>query len=186
MNSQGKDLKRAQTKMKPNKSSKLALIAFISIVLVIAGIVSLSLFLKPGSGKTTINVSGTANLKQAGDLVIPVSSISAKATFYPVTVDGTKLEVLAVMAPDKTIRTAFNTCQVCYDSGRGYYKQEGDVLVCQNCGNRFKISQVEVSKGGCNPVPIFDKEIQMGPENITVPAAYLKEAKDIFKNWKTA
>ena len=49
---------------------------------------------------------------------------------------------------------AFNTCQVCYDSGRGYYVQEGDVLVCQNCGNRFSAEQVELIKGGCNPVPI--------------------------------
>ncbi len=117
--------------------------------------------------------------------MIPVSGISSKATFYPATVDGVKLEVLAVKAPDNSIRTAFNTCQVCYDSGRGYYKQEGDVLVCQNCGNRFKISQVEVSKGGCNPVPIFDKDIQMGTDNITLPAAYLKQAKVIFENWKT-
>lgn len=29
------------------------------------------------------------------------------------------------------IRTAFNTCQVCYSSGKGYYVQSGNVLVCQ-------------------------------------------------------
>ena len=49
----------------------------------------------------------------AGDLVIPVNEISNTASFYPVTADGTKMEVLAVKAPDGTIRTAFNTCQVC-------------------------------------------------------------------------
>jgi hypothetical protein len=76
------------------------------------------------------------------DLVIPLSDITTTATFYPATVNGIDLEVLAVKAPDGTIRTAFNTCQVCYDSGRGYYKQSGDVLVCQNCGNRFPMSRV--------------------------------------------
>ena len=54
--------------------------------------------------------------------MIPVKNISSTAQFYPVDVDGTQMEVLAVKAPDGTIRTAFNTCQVCYDSGRGYYK----------------------------------------------------------------
>jgi len=40
------------------------------------------------------------------------------------------MEVLALKAKDRTIRTALNTCQVCYASGKGYYVQEGDVLVC--------------------------------------------------------
>ena len=51
--------------------------------------------------------------------------------------------VLAFKASDDTIRTALNTCQVCYDSGRGYYVQEGDKLICQNCGNQFEADQVE-------------------------------------------
>jgi hypothetical protein len=118
------------------------------------------------------------------DLVIPISDISEKATFYPVNVDGIELEVLAVTAPDGTIRTAFNTCQVCYDSGNGYYKQEGDMLICQNCGNQFGMDQVEVSSGGCNPVPIFDENKTVDDENITIPFDFLNEAKVIFANWK--
>lgn len=119
------------------------------------------------------------------DLVIPISDISETATFYPVEIDGTTLEVIAVKAPDSSIRTAFNTCQVCYDSGRGYYKQDGNVLVCQNCGNRFKMDQVETQSGGCNPVPIFPENKTVTDESITIPYDYLKEAKEIFANWKT-
>ncbi|MGI6004913.1 MAG: DUF2318 domain-containing protein [Christensenellales bacterium] len=120
------------------------------------------------------------------DLVIPVSDVSQTAMFYPVEIDGTRLEVIAVMASDDTIRTAFNTCQVCYDSGRGYYKQSGDSLVCQNCGNRFKMDQVEVMSGGCNPVPIFAENKSVDDESITVPYEFLSEAKVIFSNWKAA
>lgn len=173
-------------------SRKYGIVALILVISLLAvGGAAFALLGKPGAdtqqkaGAPTAPVQNAAANNADGGLVIPVSKVSSKATFYPATVDGVKLEVLAVKAPDGSIRTAFNTCQVCYDSGRGYYKQEGDALVCQNCGNRFKISQVEVSKGGCNPVPIFDKEIEMGSENITIPAAYLKEAKDIFENWKT-
>ncbi len=121
---------------------------------------------------------------QSGDLVIPTKDITEKASFFPVEVDGTKLEVLAIKAPDGTIRTAFNTCQVCYSSGRGYYKQQGDYLVCQNCGNRFKASDVEVSKGGCNPVPILEGDKTVDENNITIPASLLKQAVVIFANWK--
>lgn len=121
-----------------------------------------------------------------GDLVIPVSEISEKAKFYPVSVDGTQMEVIAVKAPDGTIRTAFNTCQICYGSGRGFYKQEGDQLVCQNCGNRFSMDLVEVESGGCNPWPIFDEDKTVTDESITIPSDFFKESRQIFANWKTA
>jgi hypothetical protein len=121
---------------------------------------------------------------KAEDIVIPIESITTNATFYPATVNGIDLEVIAVEAPDGTIRTAFNTCQVCYDSGKGYYKQDGDVLVCQNCGNRFPMSHVEVESGGCNPWPIFDEYKTVTDTDITIPAAFLAEATVIFENWK--
>lgn len=119
-------------------------------------------------------------------LAIPVKDVSSTAQFYPVDVDGTKMEVIAVKAPDGTIRTAFNTCQVCYDSGRGYYKQEGDALVCQNCGNRFPMNRVEVEAGGCNPWPVFDENKTVTDESITISYDFLKESKEIFANWKTS
>ena len=121
---------------------------------------------------------------QSGDLVIPIKDVTEKASFYPVEVDGTKLEVLAIKAPDGTVRTAFNTCQVCYSSGRGYYKQQGNFLVCQNCGNRFKAGDVEVSKGGCNPVPILEGDKAVDEDSITIPQSLLKQAVAIFANWK--
>ncbi len=100
-------------------------------------ILLLALVLAGCSQPNETNVPQTSSqinaTREGGDLIIQISDISKKATFYPVEVDGTKLEVIAVEAPDGSIRTAFNTCQVCYDSGKGYYKQEGDVLVCQNC-----------------------------------------------------
>jgi uncharacterized membrane protein len=119
-----------------------------------------------------------------GDLYIPAGEITEKAVFYPITIDGTEMEVFAVRAPDGTIRTAFNTCQVCYGSGRAYYEQQGDVFVCQNCGNPFKASQIEIVRGGCNPVPITAKYKTADEEGITIPRDFLVRAKGIFTNWK--
>jgi len=96
------------------------------------------------------------------------------------------MEVIAVKAPDGTIRTAFNTCQVCYSSGRGYYVQEGNELVCQNCGNRFNISKVDIIKGGCNPVPILASDKQDSGGKITISQNFLTQNVGLFGNWKTA
>jgi uncharacterized membrane protein len=120
-----------------------------------------------------------------GDLVIPKKDISANAKFYQYKVGKILIEVLALRAPDGTVRTAFNTCQVCYASGRGYYKQVGDVLVCQNCGNRFRASQVEVIKGGCNPLAITKDLKTENADTITISRALFEEAVPFFVKWKT-
>lgn len=163
-----------------------------AVLLAAAALTACSPAAKTGETESSSSAAGQSREAAQGkaapgkDLVIPVKDISDKAAFYPVDVDGTKMEVIAVKAPDGTIRTAFNTCQVCYDSGRGYYKQEGDVLVCQNCGNRFPMSRVEVEAGGCNPWPIFDEDKTVTDSDITVSYDFLKESKQIFANWKTA
>lgn len=119
-----------------------------------------------------------------GDIIIPVNEISETVRFYPAKIDGIELETLAVKAADGSIRTAFNTCQVCYSSGRGYYVQEGNLLICQNCGNRFAMNDVEITRGGCNPVPITEEYKTVSDDAITISKDFLAEASVIFRNWK--
>jgi len=182
-------------KEKLNKTMKLLIGAGLAII-VIAGIVftiigkgnkqqagnELASSTQTGSTQTG---STQTQITSSGDLVIPLSGITEKVSFYAYNVNGTKLEVMAIKAADGSIRTAFNTCQVCYSSGKGYYVQQGDYLVCQNCGNRFKADQVEVSKGGCNPVPIFDTNKTVDGTNITISKTFLEKSKTIFANWKS-
>jgi uncharacterized membrane protein len=118
-------------------------------------------------------------------ITINKDEITTTAKFIPYQAGDTKMEIIAVKAPDGTIRTAFNTCQVCFDSGRGYYVQEGDQLVCQNCGNKFNISAIEKEKNGCNPAPILDSDKQDDGKTITISADYLDQNKELFSNWKT-
>ena len=132
----------------------------------------------------TVQSDSTKEIKKDESLIIQTADITETAKFYPVKVNGTSMEVLAVKAPDGTIRTAFNTCEVCYDSGRGYYKQEGDVLVCQNCGNRFATNQVEVQSRGCNPWPIFKENKIVTDNSITISYDFLLESTKVFQNWK--
>lgn len=128
--------------------------------------------------------NGAVTIASGESLVIPTADITTDASFYPVEVDGTNMEVIAVKDSAGNIRTAFNTCQVCYDSGRGYYVQSGNYLVCQNCGNRFSMDQVEIESGGCNPWPIFAENKTVTADEISISYDFLVEAQGIFANWK--
>ena len=55
-------------------------------------------------------------------------------------------------------RAAFDACDVCWPSGKGYY-QEDDNMVCRNCGRKFASVLVNEVKGGCNPAPL-NREVQ--------------------------
>ena len=88
------------------------------------------------------------------------------------------------VTPDGTNRAAFNTCRVCYDSGRGCYTQKCEYPICNNCGNRFLARQVEPIKGGCNPVPITRDSKREDAEFIYIPKGILEKAKPLFLKWK--
>lgn len=148
-----------------------------------AGVIVLAavLFAILGTGTQT----GSSSVAEAADLTITKTDVSEKAEFYPYQAGDTKMELLAVKASDGTIRTAFNTCQVCFGSGRAYYVQEGNELVCQNCGNRFALDQVEIQRGGCNPVPIFEDNKEDTGDSIVISGDYLQQNQKLFTNWKT-
>ena len=118
------------------------------------------------------------------DLIINIRDISEYALFYPVEIDGFKMEIIAVRAPDKSIRTVFNACEECYTLGKGYYVQKRSVLVCQQCGDQFTIDHVEIEVGGCNPIPIFPEHKTTGASTIAISREYLREAKAMFEKKK--
>jgi uncharacterized membrane protein len=175
--------------MKKFESAVTATVLIMSFMLILASCAGDSVKTSKTSSSTqsskAVSSQASPNVLNKGDsLVIPTAEVTAKAKFYPVTVDGTAMEIIAVKAPDGTIRTAFNTCQVCYDSGRGYYKQSGSRLICQNCGNQFTMDRVEVQSGGCNPWPIFKQNKTVTDESISISYDFLKQSAQIFENWK--
>jgi hypothetical protein len=132
-------------------------------------------------GFSLLKVNAAGN---SSGLKIKKSDITSTAKFYPYKAGDTYMEVIAVKASDGTVRTAFNTCQVCFDSGRGYYTQQGDELVCNNCGNRFQIDQIEKVKLGCNPVPILKQNRQDDGKYITISKQFFDANKALFARWK--
>lgn len=186
MISMQKKQNKQKTSRKKTGIKKSNIILSVVAVVIIAIAASTTLFSKNNDEINTEQPKATtvSSTNENGDLVIPIADITEKATFYAYDELDTKMEILAVKAPDGTIRTAFNTCQVCYSSGRGYYVQEGDALVCQNCGNVFQMDQVEITKGGCNPVPISQGGKEVTDTSITISKDFLTQAEVIFANWK--
>jgi hypothetical protein len=160
--------------------SKKGIAIVTGIAVVLLAVAVFIIFKGSNEGENKIN-SGVAT-----DLVILKTEITETAKFYPLKVGDTNMEVLAVKASDGSVRTAFNTCQVCNGSPKAYYEQQGDALVCQNCGNRFKMDMVEQQRGGCNPVPITKDEKKDDGTNITIPKDLIEKNKELFtSNWKT-
>jgi len=98
-----------------------------------------------------------------GVLTIPTKDISD---------DGTKVIFFVLKSSDGVIRAAIDACDVCYRSGKGYV-QDGDYMVCTNCGRRFASNRINDVKGGCNPAPLDRKIVA---NNIMISMA------DINKN----
>ena len=124
------------------------------------------------------SAESVTSIKKDGYLAIPIAGLSQTASFYKADLDGTEVELVALKDSKGNLRTAFNACQVCYSSGRGYYRQEGEYLVCQNCGNSFTIDQVGIASGGCNPWPILDSDRTVTDDEIQISYDVLKATAD--------
>lgn len=104
-------------------------------------------------------ITGNTTKDTGGTIEIPLSELSENAKWYEYYSDGTKIQFFAVKASDGSIRTAFDACDICFSSKKGY-RQEGDVMICNNCGNQYPIDGLgteNVKGGGCWPGYLFSK-----------------------------
>ena len=90
--------------------------------------------------------------------------------------DGLAVRYFVLKSSDGVIRAAFDACDVCWTSGKGYY-QEGDYMVCRNCGKRFASVKVNEIKGGCNPAPL---NRQVLGENLVIQVEDIREGRQYF------
>lgn len=82
---------------------------------------------------------------------------NGKAHFFTYkTDDGVTIRYFIMKSSDGLIRAAFDACDVCWPENKGY-SQQGDVMVCNNCGRRFPSVRINEVRGGCNPAPLNRK-----------------------------
>ncbi len=136
-------------------------------------------FLAASSSQAFFGGKFTTLKPKDGKLYIPVKKISdGKAHYYKAkAADGIIVDFFVVQSGDGVIRAAIDSCDVCYRSGKGYV-QDGNVMVCTNCGRRFATDRINDVKGGCNPAPLNrvmeGKNLVIAMEDINANAWYCK------------
>jgi len=84
----------------------------------------------------------------------PVSDFNdGKARYFSFENNGVAIKYFILKSSDGTIRAAFDACDVCFKGKLGY-AQEGNLMVCRKCGQKFPSDKVNEVKGGCNPAPL--------------------------------
>ena len=105
----------------------------------------------------TDNQTSTASMPSAaGSTVVtfPASLFEdGKARHFEHVNGDITVRYFILKSSDGILRAAFDACDVCWPAGKGYY-QDGDYMVCRNCGRRFASVLVNEVKGGCNPAPL--------------------------------
>lgn len=83
---------------------------------------------------------------------IAISDLSEDASFFNYEAPTATVSYFAVLDDGGEPHVAFDACDVCYGAGLGY-SQDGDVMVCNNCGNEFSVDGLgsENQGGGCWP-----------------------------------
>jgi uncharacterized membrane protein len=117
-------------------------------------------------------------LRASGDVVrIPVSQVNeGRAHFFHYKAGGKDIRLFVLRSSDGVVRAAFDACDVCYPERKGY-RQEGDFMVCNNCGNRFPFIRIDVEKSGCNPAPV---ERKVEGSNLVIKVADIERGAFYF------
>jgi high-affinity iron transporter len=82
---------------------------------------------------------------------IPLSELTDQSLhFYTADVNGTVVRFLVIHQINGDYAVALDACQIC---GRAGYRQEGQNIICRNCGASIYAPSIG-ERGGCNPIPV--------------------------------
>ena len=116
-------------------------------------------------------------VSEDGVIRLPLSTFDDhKAHHYTYMNLGRPIEFFVLKSKDGVVRAAFNACDVCFGSKKGY-TQDGDYMVCNNCGRRFPADQINVVHGGCNPSPL-DRTVE--GDTLTIQVEDIIAGQDYF------
>jgi uncharacterized membrane protein len=157
------------------KKSRLPIIAAVIVLVATAGAAGWMLQAKgPQSGP----VEAVSTTEAAASVVTLPASLfeDGKARHFEHVDGGLTIRYFVLKSSDGIIRAAFDACDVCWPANKGYY-QDGDVMVCRNCGRRFASVLVNEVQGGCNPAPL-NRSVENG--KVVIQVKDIVEGKQYF------
>jgi uncharacterized membrane protein len=173
-----KDMERARRK-------KQDMTMFVGLIVVL-GIIIGGYYLYTGQGPAgnnddqidTLQVGETKVVPGTNEVHIPISDVDdGNAHFYYFNSNGVRVNYFILKDSEGVIRAAFETCDVCYGAKKGY-RQDGDYMICNNCGQRFASTKINILSGGCNPAPL-DRNV-VG-ENLVITSDDIASGKWYFE-----
>ena len=159
-----------------DKKSRLPLVLGACAVLIVA--VGVFVVLNQGKDQTASTQAAQGGGGVHADLVTFPAAMFAdgKARHFEHRNGRHTIRFFVLKSSDGIIRAAFDACDVCWPAGKGYY-QEGDYMVCRNCGRRFASVLVNEVKGGCNPAPL---NRNMNGDQVVIQVKDILEGKRYF------
>jgi FTR1 family protein len=96
-------------------------------------------------------VQATPLVAQNGEVHIPLSQLmDSSLHYYTAEVNQADIRFLVIHKTSGDYATALDACQICGAVG---YRQEGQNVICRNCGAAIYIPSIGQS-GGCNPIAV--------------------------------
>jgi high-affinity iron transporter len=96
-------------------------------------------------------VQATALVAQNGQLRIPLSQLmDSSLHYYTTEVSQADIRFLVIHKAGGDYATVLDACQICGPVG---YRQDGQNVICRNCGAAIYIPSIGQS-GGCNPIAV--------------------------------
>lgn len=141
--------------LKTEKKSQSPLRTLVVVAVVVIGGLAFYLFQTGFDSKPQARTPSVQPEVTATEVSFPLQAFAdgnAQYFQYPVG-NGITVRFFILRSSDGIVRAAYDACDVCWREGKGYY-QDGDFMVCRNCGQRFASVKVNEIKGGCNPAPL--------------------------------
>jgi uncharacterized membrane protein len=175
-NTNNRESKKAAV-MGSRKKNRLPMIITLAVLVLAGGsIIGFMQYNKTGPALVT----GTAKAPQSTDasaVTYPITLFDdGQARHYSFKAGNETIRYFVLKSADGVVRAAFDACDVCWPAGKGYF-QEGDNMVCRNCGRRFASSRINEVKGGCNPAPL-NRSVQ--GEQLVIKIDDILEGKSYF------
>jgi len=147
--------KKAEFSEKPEPKNKTPLILFIVLVVLVGvGVYLVLSASRDNPSAISVATSPPSTPSDSRDIRISLSDLSGTAKFFDYKLSDNKpIRFFVIKSSDGVYRAALDACDTCYHAKKGYH-QEGDDMVCNNCGLHFHSSQINEVHGGCNPVSL--------------------------------
>lgn len=151
--SEARERKKAEFSEPSQRKSK-STVTLIAVLLVLAA-VGIYLVISASNDNPTATAVATntaSTATESRDIRIPLGDLGGTAKFFDYKLsDNRPVRFFVIKSSDGVYRAALDACDTCYHAKKGYH-QEGDDMICNNCGLHFHSAKINEVHGGCNPI----------------------------------